>query len=86
MVHRISVPRKELALTHLRIWLELIGFDVTLVCLKPEFLRAFSTLHHILTLLPTYLPLISQVRGPYGKLWTEFFSFLLSPKRKACGP
>ena len=26
------------------------------------------------------------MRGPYGKLWTEFFSFLLWPKREAHGP
>ena len=26
------------------------------------------------------------MRGPYGKLWTEFFSFLLWPKREARGP
>ena len=33
-----------------------------------------------------YIPLISQVRGLYSKLWTEFFSFLLWPKCEACGP
>ena len=33
-----------------------------------------------------YIPLISRVRGPYGKLWTEFFSFLLWPKREARRP
>ena len=32
-----------------------------------------------------YIPLISRVRGPYGKLWTEFFSFLLWPKLEARG-
>ena len=26
------------------------------------------------------------MRGPHGKLWTEFFSFLLWPKREARGP
>ena len=26
------------------------------------------------------------MRGPYGKLWTEFFSFLLWPKREVRGP
>ena len=33
-----------------------------------------------------YIPLISRVRRPHGKLWTEFFSFLLWPKREARGP
>ena len=33
-----------------------------------------------------YIPLISRVRGLNGKLWTEFFSFLLWPKRKARRP
>ena len=29
-----------------------------------------------------YIPLSSRVRGPYGKLLTEFFSFLLWPKHR----
>ena len=33
------------------------------------------------TCISQYIPLISRVRGPYAKLWTEFFSFLLWPKR-----
>ena len=33
-----------------------------------------------------YIPLISRVQGPYSKLWTEFFSFLLWPKHKAHRP
>ena len=32
-----------------------------------------------------YIPLISRVRGPYGKLSTEFFPFLLWPKREVHG-
>ena len=33
-----------------------------------------------------YIPLISRVWSPYGKLWTEFFSFVLWPKGEARGP
>ena len=35
-----------------------------------------------------YIPLISRVRGLYGKLWTEFFPSFYGPsaKREARGP
>ena len=33
----------------------------------------------------TYIPLISRVRGPYGKLWTEFFSSFYGPSAKHAG-
>ena len=33
----------------------------------------------------TYLLFNSRVLGPYGQLWTEFFSFFLWPKREARG-
>ena len=29
-----------------------------------------------------YIPLINRVRGPYGKLWTEFFPSLYGPSAK----
>ena len=29
-----------------------------------------------------YIPLISRVQGPYGKLWTEFLSLLLGHPNK----
>ena len=29
-----------------------------------------------------YIPLIMQVRGPYGKLWTEFFPSFYGPSAK----
>ena len=32
-----------------------------------------------------YIPLISRVRGPYGKLWTEFFPFFYGPSAKRAG-
>ena len=33
----------------------------------------------------TYIPLISRVRGPYGKLWTEFFPSFYGPSAKRAG-
>ena len=32
-----------------------------------------------------YIPLISRVRGPYGKLWTEFFPSFYGPNVKRAG-
>ena len=32
-----------------------------------------------------YIPLISRVRGPYGKLWTEFFPSFYGPNAKRAG-
>ena len=32
-----------------------------------------------------YIPLISRVRGPYGKLWTEFFPSFYGPSVKHAG-
>ena len=32
-----------------------------------------------------YIPLISRVRGPYGKLWTEFFPSFYGPSAKCAG-
>ena len=32
-----------------------------------------------------YIPLISRVRGPYGKLWTEFFPSFYGPSAKRLG-
>ena len=32
-----------------------------------------------------YIPLISRVRGPYGKLWTEFFPSFYDPSAKRAG-
>ena len=32
-----------------------------------------------------YIPLISRVRGPYGKLWTEFFPSFYGPSAKCTG-
>ena len=32
-----------------------------------------------------YIPLISRVRGPYGKLWTEFFPSFYGPSAKRAG-
>ena len=32
-----------------------------------------------------YTPLISRVRGPYGKLWTEFFPSFYGPSAKRAG-
>ena len=31
------------------------------------------------------IPLISRVRGPYGKLWTEFFPSFYGPSAKRAG-
>ena len=33
----------------------------------------------------TYIPLISRVRGPYGKLWTEFFPSFYGQSAKRAG-
>ena len=33
-------------------------------------------------LLNMNIPLISRVRGPYGKLWTEFFPSFYGPSAK----
>ena len=35
--------------------------------------------------LTEYIPLISRVRGPYGKLWTEFFPSFYGPSAKRTG-
>ena len=32
-----------------------------------------------------YIPLISRVRGLYGKLWTEFFPSFYGPSSKRAG-
>ena len=32
-----------------------------------------------------YIPLISRVRGPYGKLWTEVFPSFYGPSAKRVG-
>ena len=32
-----------------------------------------------------HIPLISRVRGPYGKLWTEFFPSFYGPSAKRAG-
>ena len=32
-----------------------------------------------------YIPLISRVRGPYGKLWTEFFPSFYGPSAECVG-
>ena len=32
-----------------------------------------------------YIPLISRLRGPYGKLWTEFFPSFYGPSAKRAG-
>ena len=32
-----------------------------------------------------YIPFISRVRGPYGKLWTEFFPSFYGPSAKRAG-
>ena len=32
-----------------------------------------------------YIPLISRVRGPYGKLWTKFFLSFYGPSAKRTG-
>ena len=32
-----------------------------------------------------YIPLISGVRGPFGKLWTEFFSSFYGPSAERAG-
>ena len=32
-----------------------------------------------------YIHLISRVRGPYGKLWTEFFPYFYGPSAKRTG-
>ena len=32
-----------------------------------------------------YIPLISRVRGTYGKLWTEFFLSFYGPSTKRAG-
>ena len=37
------------------------------------------------SLLFPYIPLISRVRGPYGKLWTEFFPSFYGPSAKRAG-
>ena len=42
----------------------------------------YSTVQHNTT---QYIPLISRVRGPYGKLWTEFFPSFYGPSAKRAG-
>ena len=40
---------------------------------------------HIFFMKLNYLPLISRVRGPNGKLWTEFFPSFYGPSAKCAG-
>ena len=50
---------------------------------------AFSTANHAdikeHALNDVYIPFISRVRGPYGKLWTEFFPSFYGPSAKRAG-
>ena len=48
------------------------------------FLEQFHNTHCI-TMYAQYIPLISWVRGPYGKLWTEFFPSFYGPSAKRAG-
>ena len=52
----------------------------------------YITSHHIISyrivsfyVILHYIPLISRVRGPYGKLWTEFFPSFYGPSAKRAG-
>ena len=47
-------------------------------------LYKFSFLQWGIRIFP-YIPLISQVRGPYGKLWTEFLPSFYDPSMKRAG-
>ena len=47
----------------------------------PPFLWLFPPLFKSIC----YIPLISRVRGPYGKLWTEFFPSFYGPSAKRAG-
>ena len=42
-------------------------------------------LHCITSHYVHHIPLISRVRGPYGKLWTEFFPSFYGPSAKHAG-
>ena len=48
----------------------------------------YSTVQYILVMQcfrVGYIPLISRVRGPYGKLWTEFFPSFYGPSAERAG-
>ena len=49
------------------------------------FARACIIVLYIQLTLDAYIPLISRVRGPYGKLWTEFFPSFYGPSAKRAG-
>ena len=55
------------------------GWEI-LIRIKSNFVRVVMNVSKVLL-----IPLISRVRGPYGKLWAEFFSFFLWPKREVRG-
>ena len=42
-------------------------------------------MYNINFVLCMYIHLISRVRGPYGKLWTEFFPSFYGPSAKRAG-
>ena len=42
----------------------------------------YITLHYITS---QYVPFIGRVRGPYGKLFTEFFPSFYGPSAKCAG-
>ena len=44
-----------------------------------------TLLLHNISYIVLYIPLISRVRGPYGKLWTEFFPSFYGPSAKRAG-
>ena len=36
-------------------------------------------------ILAQYIPLVNRMRGPYGKLWTEFFPSFYGPSAERAG-
>ena len=48
--------------------------------------KKLNLLHWLLYIvIQNYIPLISRVRGPYGKLWTEFFPSFCGSSAKRAG-
>ena len=50
------------------------------VCCHVVLFRIYYILSYLV-----HIPLISRVRGPYGKLWTEFFPSFYGPSAKRAG-
>ena len=56
------------------------------VLINPELhCKTFDHQYYLYYVIMSYIPLISRVRGSYGKLWTEFFPSFYGPSAKCAG-